>query len=73
MNAEELSFEEVFRGLHETIARLEQGGLPLQEAIEHFERGMQLANRCAAILDGAELQVTRLLETSHLGGDEPAF
>ena len=67
------SFEDAFRGLQEMIARLEQGGLPLQEAIDTFERGMQLANRCAAILDAAELQVTRLLETQQVGLDEPAF
>lgn len=67
------SFEDAFRGLQETIALLEQGGLPLQDAIETFERGIELANRCAAILDAAELRVTRVLETQHAGLDEPAF
>jgi len=67
------TFEEAFRGLQETITQLEQGGLPLQQAIETFERGIELANRCAAILDAAELRVTRLLETQHTGLDETAF
>jgi exodeoxyribonuclease VII small subunit len=73
MDTEGVSFEQLFRGLQETIARLEQGGLPLEEAIDTFERGMELANRCATILDAAELRVTRLLEAQSLGPDEPAF
>ena len=67
------SFEEMFRGLQEAIAHLEPGGLPLQEAIEAFERGIELANRCAAVLEAAELRVTRVLESHPLGLDEPAF
>lgn len=70
---EQPSFEDVFHGLQETIARLEQGGLPLHEAIDTFERGIELANRCASLLDAAELRVTRVLETHDLGPDEPAF
>lgn len=66
------TFEEAFRGLQDTVARLEGGGLPLQEAIDTFERGIALANRCGMILDAAELRVTRVLETRH-GLDEPAF
>ncbi len=68
-----LSFEETFLGLQDTVAKLEQGGLPLQEAIGAFERGIELANRCAAILETAELRVTRVLETQQVGLDEPAF
>ncbi len=73
MEAQHGSFEEAFRGLQEMVTRLEQGGLALQDAIETFERGIELANRCAAILDAAELRVTQVLETQQLGPDEPAF
>jgi len=69
--AESATFEETFRSLQETIARLEQGGLPLHEAIDTFERGIELANRCAAILDAAELRVTNVMENQGLGVDEP--
>ena len=73
LEAQPGSFEEAYRGLQETVARLEHGGLGLQEAIETFERGIELANRCAAILDAAELRVTRVLESQQLGSEEPAF
>ena len=55
------SFEEAFRGLQETIARLERGGLPLQETIDAFEEGIALGKRCTAILNAAELRVRRVL------------
>ena len=73
MSTEQVSFEDVFRGLQETIARLEQGGLPLNEAIDTFERGIELANRCGGLLDAAELRVTRVLDAQQLVPDEPAF
>ena len=38
-----------------------------------FERGMALANRCDEILEAAELRVTRVLDSSAVSLDEPAF
>ena len=70
---EQMEFEAAFHGLQETIGQLEQGALTLQESIATFERGIELANRCAAILEAAELRVTQVLETEQVGLDEPAF
>ena len=72
-NADLESFEDLFRGLQETVARLEEGGLPLHAAITTFERGIELADRCAALLDAAELRVTRAVEEHGTASDEPAF
>ena len=47
--------------------------LTLEVAIETFENGMTLANRCAEILEAAELRVTRVLDSSRVDLDEPAF
>lgn len=68
-----LSFEQAFGSLQEAIGQLERGGLTLEAAIETFESGMSLANRCAEILDAAELRITRVLDTSRIDPDEPAF
>ena len=73
MQQSEQSFEAIFQELQETIGRLEQGGLPLQDAVAQFEQGMALAARCLEILDGAELRVTRVLESAAPIIDEPAF
>ncbi|MFN0071340.1 MAG: exodeoxyribonuclease VII small subunit [Chloroflexota bacterium] len=60
---EQQNFEMSFLRLQETIAALEQGGLPLDEAIVQFELGIQIATQCRAMLDAAELRVTRLIES----------
>ena len=61
--AENPTFEERFQRLQETITSLEQGGLPLDEAIARFEQGIKMAAECRAMLDAAELRVTRLMES----------
>lgn len=62
---EELSFEQAFHELEETVHRLEEGDLTLDEAIGLYERGMHLARRCSNALDAAELQVEQLSVFSH--------
>jgi exodeoxyribonuclease VII small subunit len=68
-----LDFEAAFGRLQEAIGQLERGGLSLESAIATFERGMALANRCAEILEAAELRVTHVLDSSAAALDEPAF
>lgn len=57
------SFEELYRSLEETVEKLEKGGLPLEESIALYERGMELAKRCQSMLDKAELRITKLRES----------
>jgi exodeoxyribonuclease VII small subunit len=56
----ELSFEELYRELEETVRRLESGDLGLAESLALFERGTRLAEQCNALLDQAELRVRQL-------------
>ena len=70
---ESLDFETAFGSLQEAIGQLERGGLSLDASIRTFERGMALANRCAELLDAAELRVTRVLESSSVDLDDVAF
>ncbi len=57
-----VAFEEVYRELEETVGRLEEGGLTLDELLGLFERGMKLARMCSSRLDAAELRVSQLVE-----------
>jgi len=57
----ELSFEEAFAELEATVARLEKGDLPLEDALALFERGQALAAHCGVQLDSAELKVRQLI------------
>lgn len=61
-NKDQETFENLYRRLEETVAKLEAGGLSLDDALALYEEGMNLAKRCQEILDGAELKVTRLKE-----------
>jgi exodeoxyribonuclease VII small subunit len=58
---ENLSFEEAFKELEDTVHRLEGGGLTLDESIALFEQGMRLAKHCGQKLDDAELKVSQLV------------
>ena len=64
----ESTFEEALGQLETTVARLEGGDLPLEEALRAFEEGIRLARTCAARLEDAERRV-RLL-TRAPGGTE---
>ena len=59
-NNEEISFEEAYSRLEETVHVLEEGGLSLAEATRLFEDGMRLARICNELLSSAELRITRL-------------
>ena len=60
-------FEASLAQLDEIVAALEDGRLPLDDALALFERGVRLARRCQAQLDDAELRVERLRTESGMG------
>jgi exodeoxyribonuclease VII small subunit len=57
------TFEQLYARLEETVGKLEQGGLSLEQAIAVYEEGMTLARRCQEMLDAAELKITKLKES----------
>lgn len=64
-----LSFEQAFQGLTETVQALEGGDLPLEQALALFERGIRLATLCDQQLNQAELRVRQVTGDS-VGGFE---
>jgi len=57
---ENMSFEEAFRQLEETVQALEQGGLDLEEMLRLYEKGIKLYKICSEHLESAELRVKQL-------------
>jgi exodeoxyribonuclease VII small subunit len=66
------TFEESFRRLQEVVQRLSEGNLTLGEALAAYEEGMSLAERCATMLDEAELRVKSVSERAMRAGSVSA-
>ena len=64
----ELTFDKALDELRDVVAKLEEGGLPLEESIALYERGAALHEHCGTLLDAAELRVQRLVDG---GGGAP--
>ncbi|MES3094428.1 exodeoxyribonuclease VII small subunit [Sphingomonas aerolata] len=54
---EDLSFEEALKELETIVGQLDRGDTPLQQAIELYERGNKLRQRCADRLDAAQARI----------------
>ena len=59
-----LPFDRALADLQAVVTRLESGGLPLEESIALYERGVALHEHCASLLAGAELRVQRLVDAA---------
>ena len=57
-----LDFESAMTRLDGIARKLEAGDVPLENAIELFEEGLQLSDRCGQLLDHAQSRVDSLLE-----------
>jgi exodeoxyribonuclease VII small subunit len=64
-------FEAAYKRLEETVARLEEGGLTLEQSLALYKEGMKLAQRCQELLGQAELKVTKLQEEFAALREEP--
>jgi len=57
---EEESFEVMLQKLEETVRKLEQGNLGLQDSLEAYQLGIERLKRCHKILAEAELRIEML-------------
>lgn len=61
-NDNPLSFEQAIDELEKIVDEMEKGDLPLQTALEKFERGVGLAKHGQATLEAAEQKVQILTQ-----------
>jgi exodeoxyribonuclease VII small subunit len=54
-------FEEALQKLEAIVTKMEEGDLPLEEALKAFEEGVRLAKFCTSKLDEAERKVEKLI------------
>jgi exodeoxyribonuclease VII small subunit len=60
--AEDLSFEQGIEKLEKIVRELDQNQLPLEQALERFQEGIELVRRCNRLLDLAETKVKDLID-----------
>jgi len=66
----ELSFEEAMERLEGIVNVLEDGDVPLEEAITKYKEGMELAKICNEKLKSVEEQLTEILKED---GEKESF
>jgi len=62
-----LDFETGIKRLQELVEKLERQDIPLEEAVNLFEEGMELSRKCAKILEAAEERVKVLMRDQETG------
>ena len=60
----EKNFEEAIAALEESVKRLENGDITLEESIAEYKKGMDLAAYCMEVLKKAEQEIV-VYESSH--------
>ncbi len=58
----EMKFEEALKKLEKIVQSLEDGDIPLDEALEKYEEGIRLSKTCAKKLEAAKKKVEILLK-----------
>lgn len=62
MSEEKLvTFEEAMQNLEKIVAKLEEGDVPLEKAIDYFQEGMKLSKLCHDKLQNVEKQMDYIL------------
>jgi exodeoxyribonuclease VII small subunit len=66
-----VGLEKSLEELEALVARLENGDLPLEQALKEFERGVRLTRQCQTALQEAEQKVEILLKRTEAAEPEP--
>ncbi len=61
MAGKEATFEDNLRRLEEVVGKLEQGDLPLDDAIKLYQEGMRLSKLCSERLGAVESEIKKLV------------
>ncbi|WIG45485.1 exodeoxyribonuclease VII small subunit [Bacillus halotolerans] len=59
---ENMTFEEAMKGLESIVSKLEEGDVPLEQAINYFQEGMALSKMCHVKLQKVEKQMDFILK-----------
>ena len=69
--APKFEFEKALAELNNLVSQMERGDISLEDALSHFEKGIQLTRQCQQALQEAEQKVSVLLEKNGKESLEP--
>ena len=59
------TFESALKKLEETVDKLEEGSIPLDEALTTFESGVRWSRECKRFLENAEQRIETILKNEN--------
>lgn len=62
MAEKEIMFNDAMQQLEEIVRQLEQGDVPLEEALTLYQKGMHLSKVCHSKLQNAEEQLVTMMQ-----------
>ncbi|MFC6322268.1 exodeoxyribonuclease VII small subunit [Companilactobacillus baiquanensis] len=62
MAEEKKSFEDNLKDLEDIVTNIENGNVPLEEAMENFKKGVSLSKKLEKTLSDAETTVTKIMQ-----------
>jgi len=61
MKDEELTFEQAMEKLEKIVGKLEEGDVPLENAINYYQEGMHLAKFCSDKLNTVQDKMVKIM------------
>ena len=65
MKTTKTTFESALKKLEETVYKLEEGSIPLDEALNTFESGVRWSRECNKFLENAEQRIEIILKNEN--------
>ena len=65
MKTKTITFESALKKLEETVDKLEEGSIPLEEALNTFESGVRWSKECNKFLENAEQRIEIILKNEN--------
>ena len=67
------TFESALKKLEETVEKLEEGTIPLNEALTTFESGVHWGRECKKFLDNADKRIQKILKNENGEYEQKGF
>ena len=65
MKAKTITFESALQKLEEMVDKLEEGSIPLDEALTTFESGVRWSRECSKFLENAEQRIETIIKNEN--------